>query len=156
MRPKTTKETLNPKQRKFIQLLLDTSDRRSIGEKGVTAGYSDNYAYKLHKLPCIVAAIDEELEHEEMQLRVHRMRVKKVLAERAEQERLVIDPQSGRMIGVDCSDANKAAELFLKAEGEIGTGGNTIITTVRTGAEELPDAMARVADNRRRILATEE
>jgi hypothetical protein len=132
---KTRDHELSPQERKFIQLLLDVSDRRTIAQKGVEAGYSENYGYDLHAKPKIKAAIKKELEREEELLLIHRVRIKKALAERAEQERVVTD-KDGRSFGVDAGDANKAAELFLKTTGDIGSGGHNTHVNVTQNAGE--------------------
>jgi len=85
---------------------------------------------------------------------------RQIIATNIAKRQRIMDALYAEIQKPDTSPLDKArcAETWGKYEGSIGTGGNVthVSVTQSTGAEELLPTMARVAENRRRVLATEE
>jgi hypothetical protein len=129
---------LTPKHILLIETIADPLDARTNDEKAEACGVSRATLYRLIK------------DNEAIEL-INKRTTELVRAAR---------PMAYRCLATNFQHGDRAsARDFLQALGDIGSGGNVTNVSVSqtTGdAEGLQDAMARVAERRRRVLATEE
>jgi hypothetical protein len=122
----------------LIEAIADPLDTRNNADKAKGCGLSEGTYYRLVKDNAAIELINQRTSE--------LVRAARPLAYRC----LVNNFNNGD---------RASARDFLQALGDIGSGGNVTNVSVSqtTGdAEGLQDAMARVAERRRRVLATEE
>jgi hypothetical protein len=124
---KSTERTLTARQRAFVELIADPTDSRAVSAKGVAAGFTERYAYRLARLPRVAAAIAQRTQEHVALLRARAGRVLSALADRAE------------------AGDTKAAALFLEAVGMIGNRGVNVAIQNAVGMEGLSEEEARFA-----------
>lgn len=124
---------LSPQETAFIDAITDPSFP-TVAEAGVKAGYSEEYAYKLHIKPHIQAAIRERMDH----VRRANDRMAVAVTHRVGRRALEHDDELGVQY----------AKVFLQAVGEIQSG-TRIVNNVTATAEvrdPLEDRIKRIAD----------
>ncbi|MHC4621823.1 MAG: hypothetical protein ACYTEQ_29130, partial [Planctomycetota bacterium] len=150
---KSNEKKVTPQEAKLIELLADPFDTRSKEDKSKAAGFAPKTVYGKAKQPHFVKALEARCEERVNELkRSYRAQVIRALAERAEECKPILN-RDGEQIDVSLADANRAAELFLKVTGDIGSGGHTTHVNVEqhnTGRDEetLEDAIRRISGER--------
>ena len=125
--------TLTARERRFAQLAADPQDARSIGDKGIAAGWKDcKYGYKIMRRERVAKEIERVVAEHVRALRARVARVLSALADKAEDGDI------------------QASKLFLEAAGVLNGAGvliqNNVTATATPTNESLEDRIARLQD----------
>lgn len=128
----TTKQDakpLSPKDLYLIELLADPEDTRPKEDKALESGYSRKHVYVLEKRPAFATALAQRINENFERIKQGRGQVLQALRLRALAKH-----------NIEISDANKAAELYLKVTGDISTGQNIQVTQIQTNEAETRES----------------
>ena len=126
---------------RFIQLLVDPADTRSIREKAVEAGFSPTYAYELVHRPVIRDAVRRATEEQLEVIIAHKPRVLERLARRA--------------IEHDDATGNRAAELFLRAYESLQPDTSQVVNVTQIAGGTLEDRLGEVWRRRAEVISSQ-
>jgi len=120
---------------RFVEMVADPRDTRSVGAKAQAAGYRNpRSGYVVARREEVASAIEARVKEHLRTLRSRVARVLTVLADNAEEGDV------------------RAAELFLQAAGVIGGRGVTVEINARQEVGTFPERLRRAQEERDRIL----
>lgn len=102
-----TPRRLTPKQAKLVEFVADFTDKRSVKDKALAAGYESRQAgYQALRIPHVIAALEDITTADRRSIVAHRNKIMHKLAQQA-------------------ADGDvESQKLFFQIIGEIGSGGN--------------------------------